>query len=190
MLAWSCRASSRRWRRRARKLNLPVEIVSSARAADIDPGITMDITGAVFHPLDAHLDPRLLLRKLTELVVAAVTIHWSTRLDAWPDGVCRSRPLGQRAPDADDCRGSGAVLSRAACPGHRAGAALGRSAPVLPDGLPYIGRFAPYSNLCMAAGHAMLGISLAPITGQLVSQVLTGDQPRVALELLSPQRHS
>jgi glycine/D-amino acid oxidase-like deaminating enzyme len=26
-----------------------------------------------------------------------------------------------------------------------------------PDGLPYIGRFARYSNLCVAAGHAMLG---------------------------------
>jgi D-amino-acid dehydrogenase len=62
--------------------------------------------------------------------------------------------------------------------------------PCSPDGLPYIGRFAPYSNLCVAAGHAMLGISLAPITGQLVSQVLTGEQPRIALEPLSPRRYS
>jgi glycine/D-amino acid oxidase-like deaminating enzyme len=36
----------------------------------------------------------------------------------------------------------------------------------------------------------MLGISLAPITGRLVSQVLSGEQPRVALEPLSPQRYS
>jgi len=62
--------------------------------------------------------------------------------------------------------------------------------PCSPDGLPYIGRFAPYSNLCVAAGHAMLGISLAPVTGQLVSQLLAGEQPRVALEPLSPQRYS
>ena len=62
--------------------------------------------------------------------------------------------------------------------------------PCSPDGLPYLGRFARYSNLCVAAGHAMLGISLAPITGQLVSQVLAGEQPRVALEPLSPQRYS
>lgn len=62
--------------------------------------------------------------------------------------------------------------------------------PCSPDGLPYIGRFARYSNLCVAAGHAMLGISLAPITGQLVAQVLTGERPRIALEPLSPQRYS
>jgi glycine/D-amino acid oxidase-like deaminating enzyme len=36
----------------------------------------------------------------------------------------------------------------------------------------------------------MLGISLAPITGQLVSQILAGEQPRIALEPLSPQRYS
>ena len=62
--------------------------------------------------------------------------------------------------------------------------------PCSPDGLPYIGRFARYSNLCVAAGHAMLGISLAPITGQLVAQLLAGERPRIALEPLSPQRYS
>jgi D-amino-acid dehydrogenase len=61
-----------------------VEILMPARAADIDPGIGMDIAGAVFYPLDCHLDPRLLMRKLTELATAAgITIHWSTSLDGW-----------------------------------------------------------------------------------------------------------
>ena len=70
--------------RQARELDLPVEILAPARAADIDPGIGMDIAGAVFYPLDCHLDPRLLMRKLTELAIAAgITIHWSTRLDGW-----------------------------------------------------------------------------------------------------------
>jgi glycine/D-amino acid oxidase-like deaminating enzyme len=35
----------------------------------------------------------------------------------------------------------------------------------------------------------MLGISLAPITGQLVAQILTGERPRIALEPFSPQRY-
>jgi glycine/D-amino acid oxidase-like deaminating enzyme len=35
----------------------------------------------------------------------------------------------------------------------------------------------------------MLGISLAPITGQLVAQVLSGEQPRIAIEALSPRRY-
>ncbi len=62
--------------------------------------------------------------------------------------------------------------------------------PVSPDGLPYIGRFNRYSNLTAACGHAMLGLTLAPITGLLVSEVLAGRKPSVALDLLHPDRYS
>ncbi|MGH8163668.1 MAG: NAD(P)/FAD-dependent oxidoreductase, partial [Rhodanobacteraceae bacterium] len=44
--------------------------------------------------------------------------------------------------------------------------------PVSPDGLPYIGRFARPQNLVAACGHAMLGVTLAPITGLLVAENL------------------
>lgn len=47
--------------------------------------------------------------------------------------------------------------------------------PCSPDGLPYIGRFAKYRNLTAATGHAMMGLSLAPVTGKLVAQVLSGE---------------
>lgn len=60
--------------------------------------------------------------------------------------------------------------------------------PVSPDGLPYIGRFGRYSNLSTASGHAMLGLTLAPISGLLLAEVLTGRQPSVDLALLSPDR--
>jgi glycine/D-amino acid oxidase-like deaminating enzyme len=36
----------------------------------------------------------------------------------------------------------------------------------------------------------MMGISLAPITGQLIADTLTGSRPRFDLSLLSPDRHS
>jgi len=49
--------------------------------------------------------------------------------------------------------------------------------PCTPDGLPYIGRPRSYDNVMVAAGHGMLGISLAPATGKLVSQLLTGETP-------------
>lgn len=61
--------------------------------------------------------------------------------------------------------------------------------PCSPDGLPYIGRFSRYSNLCAATGHAMMGVSLAPITGQLVAEILSGERPRIAIEALSPDRY-
>jgi D-amino-acid dehydrogenase len=43
--------------------------------------------------------------------------------------------------------------------------------PVSPDGMPYIGRTRSYTNCIIATGHAMVGMSLGPATGKLVSQM-------------------
>ncbi|WP_439488946.1 NAD(P)/FAD-dependent oxidoreductase [Algoriphagus sp.] len=43
--------------------------------------------------------------------------------------------------------------------------------PCSPDGLPYIG-FAPgYSNVLVNSGHSMMGISLAPASGKIISEL-------------------
>ncbi len=60
--------------------------------------------------------------------------------------------------------------------------------PVSPDGLPYLGRAACWSNLVVATGHAMMGISLAPATGELVSRLLTDQPISIPLERLAPDR--
>lgn len=60
--------------------------------------------------------------------------------------------------------------------------------PVSPDGMPYIGRLGKYANLSTASGHAMLGLTLAPISGLLIAEVLTGKKPSVDLSLLNPNR--
>ena len=62
--------------------------------------------------------------------------------------------------------------------------------PVSPDGLPYIGRFGRPANLTAACGHAMLGLTLAPITGLLVAEILTGRKPSVDLTMLDPNRYA
>lgn len=62
--------------------------------------------------------------------------------------------------------------------------------PCSADGLPYVGRVAGYGNLSLATGHAMLGITLAPITGELVAQLLSDEPPRLPLEPLSPSRYA
>lgn len=62
--------------------------------------------------------------------------------------------------------------------------------PVSPDGLPYVGRVSRYENLSVAAGHAMMGISLGPITGKLIAETLSGDPPSCSMELLSPDRYA
>lgn len=62
--------------------------------------------------------------------------------------------------------------------------------PCSPDGLPYIGRTAKVANLTFASGHAMMGMSLGPITGKLVVEVLAGEETCYPLTLLSPDRYA
>jgi D-amino-acid dehydrogenase len=43
--------------------------------------------------------------------------------------------------------------------------------PVTPTGLPILGYSPQHANLLLAAGHAMLGLSLGPGSGQLLTQL-------------------
>lgn len=60
--------------------------------------------------------------------------------------------------------------------------------PCTPDGLPVIGPVPQYDNLVLATGHCMLGISLAPITGRLVAEVMDGESPTVDIDPLRLRR--
>jgi D-amino-acid dehydrogenase len=62
--------------------------------------------------------------------------------------------------------------------------------PCSPDGLPFLGRTRAAQNLTIATGHAMLGVSLAPITGQLVAQILDAEPPTIDIRLLNPDRYA
>ena len=60
--------------------------------------------------------------------------------------------------------------------------------PVSPDGLPYIGRSKACDNLVFATGHAMMGWSLGPATGKLVSEVINGSPTSMDITPFSPDR--
>lgn len=60
--------------------------------------------------------------------------------------------------------------------------------PVSPDGMPYLGPFEAYPNLIAATGHAMLGVSLAPVTGAFVADWVSGRTPPVSTAMCSPDR--
>jgi D-amino-acid dehydrogenase len=62
--------------------------------------------------------------------------------------------------------------------------------PCSPDGLPYLGRPARHENLIVATGHAMIGVSLGPVTGALVAQLAAGEVPMLDLGPLRPERFS
>jgi len=62
--------------------------------------------------------------------------------------------------------------------------------PCSPDGLPYVGTTGSYQNVIVCAGHAMMGMSLGPISGKLVGELASGDEPSIPLDLLSPNRYA
>lgn len=62
--------------------------------------------------------------------------------------------------------------------------------PGTPDDLPIIGPAAEYPNLMIATGHFRNGILLAPITADLVRQIVMGDTPDLDLAPFSPGREA
>ena len=51
--------------------------------------------------------------------------------------------------------------------------------PMVPDGVPYVGPVPRWENVLLAAGHGMLGLSMAPATGRLVAELINRDPPHV-----------
>jgi D-amino-acid dehydrogenase len=60
--------------------------------------------------------------------------------------------------------------------------------PVTPDGMPYIGRHNKFSNLVYAGGHAMLGVSAAAGTGQLVQDIILKKSTTIPVAAFDPER--
>ncbi|HVV55671.1 MAG TPA: FAD-dependent oxidoreductase [Mucilaginibacter sp.] len=60
--------------------------------------------------------------------------------------------------------------------------------PVSPDGMPYIGLTKKYSNLAVATGHAMIGLSLGPATGKLICEALNGSPRSVSTNPYAVER--
>jgi D-amino-acid dehydrogenase len=60
--------------------------------------------------------------------------------------------------------------------------------PMTPDSLPIIGPSPALANVWIAAGHNMLGLSMAPATGRLVAQLVAGESPDIDPRPYSPAR--
>jgi D-amino-acid dehydrogenase len=257
----------------AKALGVPAEILDASQTARLDPGVTMDVAGAVYFSKDAHFTPQryvaVLQRKCQQLGVQMV---WNSEVGplqavgnrlaavrtaagefefdelvlcggAWSARLVRE--LGLRIPiqagkgysltlaqprempqlcsiftearlaitpmgstlrfggtmemaglneDINLARVQGIIRAIPSyfpkfSPADFSGVAPWRGLrPCSPDGLPYLGRTAKYSNLIVAAGHAMMGMSLSPITGRIVSELVGGETPPFDLRLLSPDR--
>jgi glycine oxidase len=60
--------------------------------------------------------------------------------------------------------------------------------PGTSDGLPLLGRLPGWEGVSVAAGHFREGILLAPITGEVMADVLARRRPRLALDAFDPAR--
>jgi D-amino-acid dehydrogenase len=257
------------------RLGLDGQLLTAEETAKVDPGIRMEVAGAVYYPQDSRLIPQKFMSELTTATQAAgADIHWSTEVTSWrwKEGkveaaktsgsefhadefiiACGSwsseivRHLGVKlpmqpgkgysltiskprqtpklgsilmearvavTPMGEDLRFAGTMeiagmdhsvnsrrvdgIIKSVCryfpdfhPDDFIDAPVWAGLrPCSPDGLPYIGRFTRYPNLIAASGHAMMGLSLGPITGKLVSEMLCGEPASIPLEYLSPDRFS
>ncbi len=55
--------------------------------------------------------------------------------------------------------------------------------PCSPDGLPYIDRLPNYTNTYVATGHGMMGMSLGPATGKMISELMTDEKLTLSNQL-------
>lgn len=60
--------------------------------------------------------------------------------------------------------------------------------PCPPDGMPYIGRSDMFSNLIIATGHSMMGLSLGPATGKLVHELIDNESTSINIDAFNPNR--
>jgi D-amino-acid dehydrogenase len=54
--------------------------------------------------------------------------------------------------------------------------------------MPYIGRSKEIKNLTFATGHAMMGWSLGPATGKLVSEIIDNKKTSMDISAFNPSR--
>ena len=259
----------------ANALGVPAEVLDAKQTAARDPGVTMDVAGAVYFPKDAHFTPdryvELLQRQAETLGVvfkwntevtdlqtnrgkinAVETLHGELTADeiilcggSWSPAIADE--LGLKIPiqagkgysltlpqprelpqlcsiftearmavtpmgtslrfggtmeiaglneSISAVRVQGIIKSVAAyfpkfSPADFAKIEPWRGLrPCSPDGMPYLGRTKKFSNLILATGHAMMGMSLSPVTGKIVGEIVSGEKPSFDLSLLSPDRYA
>ncbi|MBF0286677.1 MAG: FAD-dependent oxidoreductase [SAR324 cluster bacterium] len=259
----------------ANELGVPIELLDIRQIKELEPNLKMEVTGGLYYPQDAHLNPADFVCNLASfLAEQGVIFHKNTEVvgfensdgtisqvhttkghfiadqvilasGSWSPGIVKSiplkipiqpakgysvtikpakkimstplllreakvaiTPLGERLRFAGTLELAGmdssinqqrvqAILH--AVPGYLPEFASENLAhakiwaglrPCTPDGLPYLGRAENISNLIVAAGHAMVGISLAPVTGLLVAQIFLNKKPAIDLHPLRVGRFS
>lgn len=84
-------------------------------------------------------------------------------------------PTPPSATRVESLRHAARRYLRAGASAFDAGVEWSGQRPLAPDGLPIIGRMPRFANGYVATGHGMLGVTLAPVTAELIADfILTG----------------
>ncbi|MGL4728518.1 MAG: NAD(P)/FAD-dependent oxidoreductase, partial [Bosea sp. (in: a-proteobacteria)] len=62
------------------------------------------------------------------------------------------------------------------------------SRPCTPDMMPIIGKAPRHKGLWFSFGHAHHGLTLGPVTGRIIAEMITGETPFVNPEPFRPER--
>jgi D-amino-acid dehydrogenase len=54
--------------------------------------------------------------------------------------------------------------------------------------MPIIGKAPRHDGLWFAFGHAHHGLTLGPVTGRVLAELITGEEPFIDISAYSPQR--
>jgi D-amino-acid dehydrogenase len=257
----------------AREIGLVADVLDGAAAAALDPGVTMNVAGAVHFSQDCHLNPARFMASMRRRVLAAGgQIVSGVKVDSM---VLRGGKLAAVVAGAQSYEGSKFVIAGGAwtaellkCVGMKLPLQAGKGysltlnaprqlprlcsifaeakvavtpmdgtlrfggtmevgardlsinparvrgivksvnayfpeffekdfeavqpwaglRPVSPDGIPYLGGIPAARNLWVAGGHAMMGLSLAPVTGHLIACLLAEDRTFRPIDAMSPAR--
>jgi D-amino-acid dehydrogenase len=60
--------------------------------------------------------------------------------------------------------------------------------PMTPDGLPVMGRAGIADNVYIATGHGMLGVTMAPLTGQIMADLICNGTTSYDISAFNPDR--
>jgi D-amino-acid dehydrogenase len=60
--------------------------------------------------------------------------------------------------------------------------------PCTSDGMPAIGGVRGREGLFVATGHAMMGMTLGPVTGKAMAEIVAGEKPCFDVSMLDPAR--
>ena len=122
---------------------------------------------------------------LRETYIAVTPMFDRLRLAGTLELAGLDRPWSQRRID-HLTRAAGRYLK--GIPAATLGEAWAGYRPCTPDGMPLIGEIPWMPGVVVATGHAMMGMTLGPITGRLVSETICDGQPSIENPLLRADR--